>query len=304
MHGKSGVHLITIPMSHYCEKARWGLERLDINYHEERHLQVFHYPRTYWVSGGPNVPVLIDKGIVVHDSTAILKHLDRYATNSRKLYPKDRERWAQVEALENLFDEVLGVESRRWVYYHFKSKLVQAIRTAGQGAPAVEKLLMPLLYPACYLLIFKLIKPTSQNVENGLNRVREIIKTTDALLADGNTYLLSDTFYAADLSLACMLAPLVLPKNYGISLPEPDDLPEAAKSVVDEFRNTITGEYVLKLIQPGMTHILTLYQVNNILADVAGTITDTFDCTGREYRLEHTGYRIRVFHHVSHQFTQ
>ncbi|GMR18278.1 MAG: hypothetical protein BMS9Abin33_0684 [Gammaproteobacteria bacterium] len=39
-------------MSHYCEKARWALERLDIDYHEERHLQGFHYLRTYAVSGG------------------------------------------------------------------------------------------------------------------------------------------------------------------------------------------------------------------------------------------------------------
>ena len=51
--------LITIPMSHYCEKARWALDRLGLRYVEERHLQVFHYPRTYWFSRGPTVPVLI-----------------------------------------------------------------------------------------------------------------------------------------------------------------------------------------------------------------------------------------------------
>jgi len=53
------VRLITIPMSHYCEKARWGLE--------------------------------------------------------------------------DLCDEVVGVESRRWVYRLVRTRLVQALRTAGQA---------------------------------------------------------------------------------------------------------------------------------------------------------------------------
>ncbi len=249
MSRKPSVRLITIPMSHYCEKARWGLERLGIDYYEERHLQVFHYPRTYWVSGGPNVPVLIDKGTVVQDSTAILKYLDRYAVNGQRLYPHDSEHRAQVESLEDLFDDVVGVESRRWVYYHFRRKFIQAIRTAGQGVPWSEKLLMPALYPVFVLLINKLLKPTSNNVEDGLNKVRDIVKTTDALLVKNNTHLLDDSFSAADLSLACMLAPLVLPGNYGIRLPEPDELPEAARPIVDEFRNTATGEYVLKLYE-------------------------------------------------------
>jgi len=236
-------------MSHYCEKARWGLERLGVDYHEERHLQVFHYPRTYWVSGGPNVPVLIDNKTVVHDSTAILKYLDRYAADGRQLYPQDNDQRTKVEELEDLFDEVVGVESRRWVYFHFRSRLVQAMRAAGQGTPWYEKLLAPAVYPVFTLLINILIAPTSDNVETGLNKVRRIVKKTDALLTNNNAYLLGDTFSAADLSLACMLAPLVLPGNYGIRLPERDELPEAAKPVVDEFRNSLTGEFVLKLYE-------------------------------------------------------
>jgi glutathione S-transferase len=236
-------------MSHYCEKARWGLERLGVDYYEERHLQVFHYPRTYWVSGGPNVPVLIDNKTVVHDSTAILKYLDRYAADGRQLYPQDTDQRKKVEELEDLFDEVVGVESRRWVYFHFRRRLVQAMRTAGQGAPWYEKLLTPAVYPVFTLLINTLIAPTSDNVESGLNKVRRIVKKTDALLANNNAYLLGNTFSAADLSLACMLAPLVLPGNYGIRLPERDELPEAAKPVVDEFRSSLTGEFVLKLYE-------------------------------------------------------
>ena len=246
---KPQVRLISIPMSHYCEKARWGLERLGIDYFEERHLQVFHYPRTYWFSGGPNVPVLVDKGRVVQDSTAILQYLDGYADENQRLYPKDSGLRKRVNELEDLFDEVVGVESRRWVYSHFRNRPIQALRTAGQGTPLSERLLMPVIFPLFVLLINKLVDPSERAVAEGLNKVRDIVKTTDGLLAERHTYLLGDQFTAADLSLACMLAPLVLPENYGIRLPELNELPVAARPVVDEFRATATGTYVLRLFE-------------------------------------------------------
>jgi len=34
--------LVTIPISHYCEKARWALERAGVPYREERHVQGVH----------------------------------------------------------------------------------------------------------------------------------------------------------------------------------------------------------------------------------------------------------------------
>jgi len=40
------ARLITIPFSHYCEKARWALELCGIAYEEDGHLPVFHYAAT------------------------------------------------------------------------------------------------------------------------------------------------------------------------------------------------------------------------------------------------------------------
>lgn len=249
MSAPAAFRLITIPMSHYCEKARWGLERLGIDYVEERHLQVFHYPRTLWVSRGPNVPVLIDRGAAIADSTAILKHLDGYADAERKLYPQDSELRARVEALEARFDDVLGVESRRWVYHDFQFHPVAALKIAGQGVPTHERVLAPVIFPLLILLVRLLVNPKSRLVAQGLDRIREIVRETDALLAKGERYLLGAQFTAADLALACMISPLVLPRNYGIRLPLPEDMPERAQAVVREFRGTDTGRYVLALFE-------------------------------------------------------
>ena len=38
----SPIKLITIPVSHYCEKVRWALNRVDIPFIEEPHMPPFH----------------------------------------------------------------------------------------------------------------------------------------------------------------------------------------------------------------------------------------------------------------------
>src|SRR4051812_44721934 len=51
--------LITIPISHYCEKARWALDRAGLDYVERPHLQVFHWAAVRRAGGGKTAPVLV-----------------------------------------------------------------------------------------------------------------------------------------------------------------------------------------------------------------------------------------------------
>lgn len=241
------LQLITIPMSHYCEKARWALERLGLDYHEERHLQGFHYPRTFIASGGPQVPVLIDGPTVITDSTAILKHLDHHAMPETRLYPSEPAARRRVEALEDLFDEVLGVESRRWVYACFMPMGMRAWRIAGQGTSRIERLLMPIVHALIGRHIARVLDLHPDSVAAGLARSRGIVQDMDALLADGRPFLDGDRFSAADLTLACMLAPFIMPPEYGIRLPRPDELPGSIRETVEEFRNTLTGRHAMRL---------------------------------------------------------
>ena len=98
-------------------------------------LDHFHYPRTYWFSRGPTVPVLIDNEVTLADSSAILKFLDQYAAAGRELYPAEPSLRAEVQNWERLFDDELGVESRRWVYFHMLPHPLRGLRTAGDRVP-------------------------------------------------------------------------------------------------------------------------------------------------------------------------
>lgn len=241
------LRLITIPMSHYCEKARWALDRLGLDYCEERHLQGFHYPRTYRVSGGPNVPVLIDGNTVIADSTAILHHLDRYASDELRLYPANAYLRTQVEAFEDRFDEELGIDSRRWVYFHMLPTPSAALRIAGQGAPRLERFLAPVFFPFIGRLIARSLGAYAEQTAAGLARSQRLVGELDELLSDGRRYLVGDRFSAADLTLACMLAPYLMPKGYGIRLPSPEEIPPAMRDTVLMFHATATGCYALRL---------------------------------------------------------
>jgi glutathione S-transferase len=98
---KKPLRLITIPISHYCEKARWALTRLQIPYLEKPHMPPFHLLATGRV-GGKLTPVLIAESGVFTDSTAILQYLNEIAPTNAKLYPGDAKLRQQVEELEDL----------------------------------------------------------------------------------------------------------------------------------------------------------------------------------------------------------
>ncbi len=242
------MQLITIPMSHYCEKARWGLVHANAKWEEKAHLQVFHYRAVRKLNAGDFVPVLVTPDVVIADSTNILKHLDKSLPEDKKLYPPALR--AEIEALEEQFDEELGVETRRWVYFHWMPESsAQVLKIAGQGIPLWQKLMAPFLFPVMRRFLKRHLSINADNVEQGLTTVKNHFDTVAERLSDGRPYLLGEQFTAADLSFACMAAPVVLPAEYGIRLPTPEEAPDSAKADIDYFRSHPAGQYALKLFK-------------------------------------------------------
>lgn len=62
--------LITMPHSHFCEKARWALDYCEVAYTEEPHLLILHRLHTQRVGGG-SVPVLVTDTTVFTTSAEI-----------------------------------------------------------------------------------------------------------------------------------------------------------------------------------------------------------------------------------------
>jgi glutathione S-transferase len=50
------ARLVTIPISHFFEKARWALDRAGVQYVEQPHLRLVHVLAARFSGGGPCRP--------------------------------------------------------------------------------------------------------------------------------------------------------------------------------------------------------------------------------------------------------
>lgn len=108
--------LLQFSASHFNEKVRFALDWKGIAHHRRTLLPGLHVPVVLRASGQMQVPVLLDGGRVVADSSRILAHLD--ATRpERPLLPADPTERERALALEEHFDEELGPHVRRAFFF-------------------------------------------------------------------------------------------------------------------------------------------------------------------------------------------
>lgn len=241
----SPFRLITFPVSHYCEKARWALARLNIPYVEERHAPLFHRFATNRV-GGKSVPVLIAGMQAFTDSTDILKYLDTLAPDDTKLYPIDPDLLEQVEELEALFNTQLATATRVWAYSHTLHNSKLAILRFTYRVPFHERVLFPLVFP----MIRRKLNVTTEAAIDSHAQIIRIFAAVGNLLADGRTYLVGDRFSAADLTFAALSTAAVRPPEYGdaaLELSNLEQLPLQMAYEVRAFREMPAGEFALRL---------------------------------------------------------
>ncbi len=241
--------LITIPISHYCEKARWALDRAGIGYEERAHLQVLHWIPVNRAGGNKTAPVLVWADRVFVDSTDILEQADAAAPPGRGLFPDDPAAAAEVRALQRDFDAHLGPEGRRWMYNALRGHRDIAVRYGCTGVPAWQRRALPLAYPVAARIIDRYLDVTPETAARSELTVRATFDAVAERLADGRPYLCGERFSAADLTFASLAAPMLMPPEYGVPLPQPDELPPAMAATVHEHRAHPAGAHALRMFR-------------------------------------------------------
>jgi glutathione S-transferase len=241
------LRLITIPISHYCEKARWGLERAGLDYREERHVQGIHRLAARRAGGRSTVPVLVTAEGPIGESQQILEWIDERLPTEWRLFPAEQRSRADVDRLCRRFDDTLGPSARRLIYVHMLRDRPLAMRFNNDGVPSWEEQTLRRGWPAFELLIKRALRIGADSERDDELIVWREFDYAAELLADGGPHLCGERFTAADLTFAALAAAVIVPPGYGVTLPQPAQMRADTAALVERAREHPAGAYALSL---------------------------------------------------------
>lgn len=237
--------LITIPFSHYCEKARWALDRADVAYVEEAHVPMFAWAPALRAGRSRTVPILVIDEERLTDSHAIVAHVHRRAP-AVGLYPEGIAR--EVEALEARFDDKLGPAARRLAYHALMTEPRIVRELFVLEASRIEALATRALLPIMIGMMRRGLKIDDAGATRSEKQIAPVLDDVAARLAkSGGPWLFGDRFTAADLTLASLMTPLTVPpsftdKHLCKSMMDVD----APRALVERYRETDAGRFTLR----------------------------------------------------------
>jgi glutathione S-transferase len=241
------LRLITIPISHYCEKARWALDRAGLPYREERHVQGVHRLVARRAGGGSTVPVLVTPDCVLSESEDILSWVDARTAPEHRLFPNDPAGRERVLRLCRRFDAELGPRGRRLIYVHMLAQHHLVLRFNNQGVPPWEGRLIRHGWPLMAPFMRRVLE-----IRPGIEVDDEHVVWSEfdfavQTLEQHGPYLCGERFSAADLTFAALAASVIAPPGYGVTLPQPGEMDPATASLVQRAREHPAGAYAMSL---------------------------------------------------------
>jgi glutathione S-transferase len=243
------LRLITIPISHYCEKARWALERAGVDYREERHIQGVHMFMAKRAGGGITAPVLVTPERSIGESEDILHWVDERTPAEHRLFPPPGSQRDEVLAISRRLDAELGPKGRRHIYVHLLPQRELLLAFNNEGVPRWEDRLLRHGFAMLSPIVKRRLAITpgievcdERDIWSELDWVAE-------LLSDGRPYLSGERFGAADLTFAALSAAVVSPPDYGIPLPTPEQMPRPTRDFIERARAHPAGAFALSHIK-------------------------------------------------------
>jgi glutathione S-transferase len=241
--------LVTIPFSHFCEKARWALDYARVPYREEGHLPLMHRFAVRRVCGkAGSVPVLdLDGDGVLDDSPLIVRWADARASSDRKLLPSGGSERDEALALERHLDVDFAPHVRRLAYFHVLPERKMALDLMRIDTPAGEHAVVRAGFPVLRRLMSRAMRIDAEGARRSREKVRAVFEQVSERLADGRRYLLGDRFGVVDLSFAAFASPLLTPPEHPVRRRGTLEPPAGLTREAEPLRETPAGRFALRM---------------------------------------------------------
>jgi glutathione S-transferase len=209
--------LYVFAISHYCEKARWALDYLGVDY-ALRHLAPGNHMQVANELGAPgsSLPLLVAGCEVVQGSGAIIAWAESAVTDaSNRLSPESESDSEACRALEQRLDDIAGVHLRR-LYY--SEAIIEHPGTVlpmfARDLPAGERSALEESWGVVCKLMIGMMNLGFEQGKESQRLVEGELDWLDDRLSDGRRFMLGDRFSRADITAAGLLAPLALPPEH------------------------------------------------------------------------------------------
>ena len=191
--------------------------------------------------------MLITDDGVFGDSTDILKYIDPFIQEDARLYPDEPNARREVLELEDLFDRKLGPQTRRWAYAWLLDEDGVIKPMFKKAMTPGERRLSSILIPLTRVGLRKNMKLSPAVRESAFEKIRALYADVDEKWSADKKYLCGDKFSAADLTLASLSVPVLLPEENPWPPPADIEMPPRMKAQHEELRATRVGQHALKM---------------------------------------------------------
>lgn len=211
------MELLQIPISHFCEKARWALDYKAVAYRRVNLLPGPHARAVRKLAPESSVPVLVDGERVIQGSGAIIDYLEIQVPGPA-LTPAASTLATEAREWELYFDQEIGVHLRRFAYHHLLGDSAMFRDLLAQHAPrgfAVYRLALPWVRKA----MRRAMRIDADGAERSRRRLETALIRLDEEVSR-RPFLVGGAFSRADLAAAALLAPLCRVEGFGIRWPD------------------------------------------------------------------------------------
>lgn len=235
--------LETITMSHFAEKVRWCLDRLGVDYREQKCAGLIGVVFT-----GRTVPRLKFRSGIVQSSIGHSPEILRYLWGEYHAELGERAAFLEptIERIE--FEKRVdryAVDLQVWVYYQMLPHREPLLRIWGAHDPDVpwwQRKLLPILYPLLSVFLRRTFQITDAHYLKAVEHIDKILGDVDDRLADGRASLLGgDDLDYVDIAFAAISGLWLQPAEYGGGVADAcrvadEDMPPAFRSDVARWR--------------------------------------------------------------------